>query len=437
MVPMGSLFSRALMPAAGKPTLRWIVVTAFVVAIAWLTTAHADDILDRNVNFQIPASPLGSALLEFSSQSGVRVAAADADVARLNTGGVNGTYPIRTALSLLLGGTGLEFLPVGAETVAIRTAATRPGASTLANAGEPEAATSMAAAKPGQPDVTILSPRPPTDQELAGDSVYQFIVHHATVHYQTTGTSGNLAHWRGGRQSICVQTLGIDPGGNEYVSARLRALAMYVGAPVQSKPECEDNVRIIFTNDPQKLMAGVTEWASRYFRLRYPAIKRLIQYTGDHAIQGWYFTTAGDSRALTSDPGVGVKVSLQPVWPQIIASGLRDTGDMSGIGGVMLIVDTRKVASYQIGMIADYLSMLTLSVAQSPDNCDPLPSILDVFSTSCGARERPTAITAGDLAFLKALYANDTGFGPSLSRYEIKDNMMRQFKGRGIPVSAP
>ena len=437
MVPMGSLFSRALMPAAGKPTLRRAAVTAFVVAIAWLTTAHADDILDRNVSFQIPASPLGSALLEFSSQSGVKVAAADADVSRLNTGGVNGTYPIRTALSLLLGGTGLEFLPVGAETVAIRTAATRPGASTLANAGGPGAATAMAAAKLGQPDVTIVSPRPPIDQELAGDSVYQFIVHHATVHYLTTGTSGNLAHWRGGRQSICAQTRGIDPGGNEYVTARLRALAVYVGAPVRSDPKCEDNVRIIFTNDPQKLMAGVTEWASRYFGLRYPSIKRLIQYTEDHAIQGWYFTTAGGSRALNSDPGVGVKVNLQPVWPQIIANGLRDTGDMSGIGGVMLIVDTRKVAGYQIGMIADYLSMLTLSVAQSPDNCDPLPSILDVFSKSCGERERPTAITAGDLAFLKALYANDTGIGPSLSRNEVQDNMMRQFKGHGIPVSAP
>jgi hypothetical protein len=76
-------------------------------------------------------------------------------------------------------------------------------------------------------------------------------------------------------------------------------------------------------------------------------------------------------------------------------------------------------------------------VAQSPDNCDPLPSILDVFSKSCGARERPTAITAGDLAFLKALYAKDTGIGPSLSRNEVQDNMMRQFKGHGIPVSVP
>jgi hypothetical protein len=93
-------------------------------------------------------------------------------------------------------------------------------------------------------------------------------------------------------------------------------------------------------------------------------------------------------------------------------------------------VDTTKVVGYPIGSIADYLAMLTLSVVQSPDNCDPLPSILDLMSLSCGAREKPVAITAGDLAFLKALYYLNTGLGPSLSRNQIQDNMMRQFGRR-------
>jgi hypothetical protein len=42
----------------------------------------------------------------------------------------------------------------------------------------------------------------------------------------------------------------------------------------------------------------------------------------------------------------------------------------------------------------------------------------------------PTAITAGDLAFLKALYYKNVPFGPSPSRAAIDDNMMRQFKLR-------
>ncbi len=131
-------------------------------------------------------------------------------------------------------------------------------------------------------------------QELAGDSLYQFIVHHATVHYVNTGTTRNLARWRGGKQSICPITVGLGPGYNAFVTARLRALAAYVGAPVQSDPQCKNNVQILFTNKPQEKMDDVIKWATVYFRNRYSGgMKDLIAYRSDHAIQGWYMTTRG------------------------------------------------------------------------------------------------------------------------------------------------
>jgi hypothetical protein len=126
--------------------------------------------------------------------------------------------------------------------------------------------------------------------------------------------------------------------------------------------------------------------------------------------------------------GVGLLgINLQPLWPQITPR--TGGGDMSGIAVVILVVDTTKLPGYAIGTLADYISVLALSVVQSPNYCDPLPSILDVMSSNCGTREKPTAITAGDLAFLKALYYRNTGLGPSLSRDEIQYNMTRQFKG--------
>jgi hypothetical protein len=39
----------------------------------------------------------------------------------------------------------------------------------------------------------------------------------------------------------------------------------------------------------------------------------------------------------------------------------------------------------------------------------------------------PTAITAGDLAFLKALYYKNTGLGGALTRFQIQDHIQRQF----------
>lgn len=290
------------------------------------------------------------------------------------------------------------------------------------------------------PDVSVTTPTPPTEQELAGNSLYQFIVHHATVRYVNTATTRNLARWRGGKQSICPLTVGLQPADNAFVTARLRALAAYVGAPVQSNPRCNNNVQIIFTSNPQEKMDDVIKWATVAFGIRYSGgMRDLIAYRSDHAIQGFYITTRGGAIVLNTDAAL-VGLDVLPVWPQIsqryLGSGALGTrlgggsGSGIGIGVVILVVDTTKIAGYSIGTIADYLAMLTLSVVQSPDHCDPLPSILDSGSSSCGTREQPTAMTAGDLAFLKALYYLDTGLGPSLSRAAIHDNMMRQVELR-------
>jgi hypothetical protein len=447
--PMECSSARALKTAPrSKSGIRWALI-ALVVTIAWREPVRADDVLDRGARFHIPASPLASALVEFSTQSGIQVAAADATVSNLNSDALNGTYSIHAALSALLHGTGLEFSRVGIQTVAIRRVSVGPnsqaradGTGVVAKMPSPESAESHprddASAAPEIPDVTVTAPRPPTDQELAGNSLEEFILHHATTHYVNTSTMGNLARWRGGMQSICPLTVGLTPGYNAFVTARLRALAAYVGAPVDSNPHCKNNVNILFTDMPQERMDIVMKWATVYFRNRYSGgMRNLIAFRSDHAIQGWYMTTRGGAIVLNSDVGL-VGLNVLPVWPQITQNyigsnslGTRlggGSGSGSGIGIVILVVDTTKVVGYAIGATADYLAMLTLSVAQSPDHCDPLPSILDLLSSSCGAREMPTAITVGDLAFLKALYYKNTGLGESLSRAEINANMMRQFR---------
>jgi hypothetical protein len=287
----------------------------------------------------------------------------------------------------------------------------------------------------------IAIPTAPSDQELAGDSLREFILHHATTHYAINNTTGNLSRWRGGLQSICPMAEGLAPAYNDFITARLRAIAAYVGAPVQPDPQCKGNVQIVFTNKPQEKMDSVVKWATGPgFQNRYSGgNKNLLAFTPDHTVQGWYLTTTGGALVLNSDLSM-VGFNVLPLWPRIIqnyavtgATGTRvggGSGSGSGIGLVILVVDQTKVAGSTIGPIADYLAMLALSVAQSPDHCDALPSILDLMASGCDAREKPTAITAGDLAFLKALYYKNSGAGPSPSRSEINDNMMRQFRPR-------
>jgi hypothetical protein len=292
-------------------------------------------------------------------------------------------------------------------------------------------------ASSGAPDVSVTVP-PPSGQEWPEASLYQFIVHHATVLHVDDPTARDLVRWRGGKQSICPLTVGLSPQDDALVTARVRALAAYVGAPVQSDSQCKGNVQIIFTNNPQEKMDHVLKWAAYYFRNRYAGgMRDLIAFNSGHAVQGWYMTTRGGPAVLNTDVSL-VGLDLLPLWPKVTQNyaetrrvSTRGGGagsSESGIGLVILVVDTTQVASYAITTVADYLAMLTLSVVQSPDHCDALPSILDLMSSTCGARPAPTGMTTGDIAFLKAFYNHNTGLGGSLSRADIQGNMLQQFR---------
>jgi hypothetical protein len=286
--------------------------------------------------------------------------------------------------------------------------------------------------------VNVFAPSPATDAELAGDSVYQFILHHATTPYTNgQGAVGSLTRWRGGRpETICPQTLGLDPAYNAYVTARIRVLATTVGAPVQSDPNCKSNVKVFFTSEPEKLMSAVYTWASSSVGVKHPdQPEKLLLQSGDEAIQGWYMTAAGGQSILNRDASLLGHIELLPLWPRVIQTSIHGNGCCySGLVSVIVIVNTTKVVGYTIGSVADYIGMIALTMVQGPNHCDPLPSVLDLMSSTCGAREKPAGITAGDLAFLKALYYHNTGVGQTLSRDDMQINMLRQLTGGSAAV---
>jgi hypothetical protein len=291
------------------------------------------------------------------------------------------------------------------------------------------------------PDVTVITPGPPSAQELDGDSLFQFIVHHGSTEYPAAAaaSTGGLLRWRGGRpETVCPETLGLEKGYNEFVSARLRAVAAFVGAPVHPEAGCVANVFMVFTTEPRTAMGAVLEKVAHSLGARFPhQMEQELDVSGQHPIQGWYLTAGGGSSVLNLDPQFVGGVTLEGLWPRVIPTSENGArvgtrlvnGGARSILAVFLVIDTSKVAGYTIGSIADYLAVAALTVVQSPDHCDPLPSVLDLMAASCSGREKPTAITAGDVAFLKALYYHNTGIGPTLSRADIQTNMLQQFRG--------
>jgi hypothetical protein len=149
-------------------------------------------------------------------------------------------------------------------------------------------------------------------------------------------------------------------------------------------------------------------------------------------IQGWYVTStrnyAGievtdDPLPLSALPGV---LHAARVPPGMLGSRLTN-GLRTLLVNALMVADTNKVIGYEIGSIFDYIAMLVLSQTQSLDGCGQLPSILDLMSSNCADREKPTAVTAGDMAFLRALYSTDLEQPLGLEKSGILNNMMKQF----------
>lgn len=304
--------------------------------------------------------------------------------------------------------------------------------SSIASSGSP----AQTEAAPAEiPTLTVVAPKPPDLEQLAGDSVPRFIAAHARAAVVTE----QLARWREG---ICPQTSGLSADFNSFVSARIEAIAVVVGAPHKEVGRCKSNVRILFTSEPKPVIDEIIKREPALLGFHY-AHNTQRAATFDHPIQGWYMTaTQGDRGEVALDtpnpiqqttaPDMrGVERAFQSATTPGGRVGTRlATGKSSFIVHALIIVDIKGVSGYTIGSISDYLAMLALSQTHSPDTCGPLPSILDLMASRCGDQQKPDAVTAGDLAFLRALYSTDLRENLSLETSDIENAMMREFKRR-------
>jgi hypothetical protein len=289
--------------------------------------------------------------------------------------------------------------------------------------------TAQTSSSPPLPEVTVEAPRPPTLKELAGEAVPDFIRTHAAP----AVVSGQLARWGVGRDpGICPLTVGLSPGLNEFVSARVLAVAATVGAPIQAVGRCTPNVEIVFATDPQKTLAALVKQHEEALGFHYPAQTRDLERI-TRPIQGWYVTMShGVNGDQSVDDAERMLPSIHPTNAQGTAplgrTGSRFSSKISsGIINVLIVADANKIMGRAIGAIADYLAVLTLTQAFASERCGTLPSITDLMLPNCDDREKLTGVTAGDLAFLRGLYKTDLESYLPLERSDIQNNMMRQF----------
>jgi hypothetical protein len=142
---------------------------------------------------------------------------------------------------------------------------------------------------------------------------------------------------------------------------------------------------IVFTTEPQAFLDDVAKrrpnWLGFHFEAEVPKLK-----TMNRPIQAWYSTVT------------------------------------------LVVIDTKTIIDYPVGSIVDYIGMMVLAQTQITEDCGGLPSILELMTPKCRGTA-PDSITAGDVAYLKALYSIDLAHVVAMQRSSIGDVMIRSFTG--------
>ena len=239
-----------------------------------------------------------------------------------------------------------------------------------------------------------------------------------------TRVAGKLARWR---QGICPLVAGLRPEAVKFVTKRIKDIAAQVGAPVNDRENCKVNLEVVFTTSPQTLLDHVS--------ILYPFVLGYHDNSAQAAqlatvkwpIQGWYATATSDllgGSQLDGAKTAGVVMDMPappPSLPGMIENAqgtipmsmpgariVNVTGSRLGDGvssdfnHVVVVAEPGKLLDYEIGTLADYIALLALSQIQQPDQCQELPTILNLFAPGCGAPSK--ALTNVDLAYLRAVY---------------------------------
>lgn len=270
--------------------------------------------------------------------------------------------------------------------------------------------------------LTVVAPGQPDAKRLPS-IVFKFVQSHGAP-----GRIDQLTRWG---TPPCPTTAGLPESFNTFVSKRVAEVASQVGAPRSKVPTCRMNLLIVFTDQPQALLDKVRRRRPQLLGFHYAAqAKRLA--TINRPIQAWYVTGTTSSRPSSSSETGGL-AKLDDPFEQTPGGGAgsRLTSHVSSqFLAILVVVDTTKTAGQPIGAIADQVAVLSLTRPAQPRPCGELPSVLDVVNPDCPSDRGVQALTAWDVAYLKALYRVDPEEYLPMQQGRIVGHMVREAKDR-------
>ena len=122
--------------------------------------------------------------------------------------------------------------------------------------------------------------------------------------------------------------------------------------------------------------------------------------------------------------GVGSHNLTLPCAVVVHVTGSRAMdGLSSGFFNVLIVAEPARLLDYEVGTLADYVAMMTLSQPASQDVCQELPSISNLLVPGC--KSVPSHITDADLAYLRGLYRMPSGITLAVQYNQLEYQMKK------------
>jgi hypothetical protein len=283
-------------------------------------------------------------------------------------------------------------------------------------------------AAPPVEEVTVNGRRVP-DQEI-----------HAFVTARTAPTFklGKVARWERG---ICPTVMGLNSDFTRFVTKRLKETAAKVGAPLDPDAHCQPDIQIVFTVAPQALLDNIRKNYDALLGYHDNGSQAEAMAKVTHPIQAWYSTVTIDVNGIPrfdggKVPGIGCldpprcRIYLSRAQAYAVTGDRTRDGLHSGFHDVIIVIDPKKLGGYEIGALADYITFLALTQPQSLDDCQELPSILNLLASGCKAADAASEMSEGDLGYLKGVYHMTDDGALSVQQNEIAYQVKQQLLGR-------
>lgn len=239
----------------------------------------------------------------------------------------------------------------------------------------------------------------------------------------------NLARWN---TPICISVLNLQETPARFISDSLDTVRRDLGLRRAGR-DCQPNVVIIASAEPDALAETVTDRLPRSFRPGGPGMDRggaaLEAFkSSDAAVRWWTVSTPVDS--LTGRQAVRIAgqcsgncASIGDFAPGIAMPASRITTPIvDEIIKTVVIVDIDRVADVTSRQLVDYLAMVVFAQIDPLADTSAYASVLNVFD----APDVADGLTQWDRAYIQGLYqAHRAQLGAGAARDEIATSIRR------------